>query len=474
MKKYIKYILLLFLLLSSVFALYYITKINILRDYALISSYILVIVLFLLISFILLKKRIKPVFKIIFGILTIILVIAYSFVSVYANNTINFINNITTIKYELTHYSVMTLKENELDSIDDLKDKKLGFIKDDSHKKEVNRLLSNKIKYTSEEYDEIGSLIGHLYEKNIDALVINESYISLLEESDSTFINDYIELYSFDIKVDKKDETVSKTNLSEPFIFYISGTDSRYGVSSVARSDVNIIAVVNPKVNKILLVTTPRDYYVQLHDTYGLKDKLTHAGVYGINKSVETMQDIYSIKIDNYIKVSFSTVVNLVNAIDGIDVNSDLEFSRIAENTTERCSYTLGANHLNGICALTYARERKYYSTGDRHRGQNQQEVITAIVNKLSNPKYMIRYNSILDAINGTIETNFTYEQITEFVKYELSNMKKWDVESISVDGTGAMLPTYSMGSNLPLYVMIPDENTISIAKEKINEYLNY
>ena len=472
MKKIIKYILLAILLASSIFSLYYLTKMNILHDDVLRNIYIFVIFMFLITLIVFLTN--KRVLKIIFTVISVILIILYSTICIYANNTINYINNITTIKYELVKYTVVTLKDSNISDIKDLNNKKIGFIKEDKYIKKVSSTLNSKIKYETIKNDEIGTLMGNLYENNIDAFVVNEAYMTILEESENEFLNNYKEVYSFDIKVDNKDLSTNTNSLTDPFIIYISGTDSRYGINSVARSDVNIVMVVNPKVNKILLISIPRDYYVQLHDTYGLKDKLTHAGVYGINKSVTTIEDLLSININNYIKVSFDTVINLVDVIDGIDIYSDTTFNAYAEGTKHLCSYIEGTQHVNGECALRFARERKTYLTGDRHRGQNQQEVITAVINKLTNPKYLIRYNSILESTKDTIETNLSYDQITSFAKHELSNMKKWSVESISLDGTGAMLPTYSMGSNLNLYVMIPDENTINIAKQKINEYLNY
>ena len=186
--------------------------------------------------------------------------------------------------------------------------------------------------------------------------------------------------------------------------------------------------------------------------------------------SSETIEDLLDIDINYYLKVSFSTVEKVVDTIDGIDIYSDTEFSATSLSGN-KCNYIVGNQHLNGECALRFARERKIYISGDRHRGQNQQAVITSIINKMSNPKYLIKYDKILNNINGTMETNLTYDEIVSMAKFELSDLKKWNVESISLDGEGAMLPTYSMG-DINLYVMIPDENTINNAKNKIDEYL--
>ena len=178
-----------------------------------------------------------------------------------------------------------------------------------------------------------------------------------------------------------------------------------------------MITVVNPKTGKILLVSIPRDYYVQLHGTTGLKDKLTHAGIYGTEMSRATIEDLLNININYTVKVGFNTVTKLVDAIDGIDINSDTAFTPW---TDRGCYITLGPQHLDGRCALAFARERHAYATGDRHRGQNQQAVLTAIFEKITRPEYLINYPNILAALENDLITTFTYDQITSFAKEQL------------------------------------------------------
>lgn len=226
-----------------------------------------------------------------------------------------------------------------------------------------------------------------------------------------------------------------------------------------------MLAVVNPNTNKILLVSVPRDYYVQLHGTTGNKDKLTHAGIYGIDMSKNTLQDLFGVTINYTAKVGFTGVEKVVDALGGIDINSDTNFIARANRN---CRIYKGAQHVNGQCALAYARERYAYATGDRHRVKNQQEVLSAIIKKATQPQYLIRYTDILASLEGSFITSLSYDEITSFAKLQLNTMKGWKIESISVDGKGAMLPTYSMGSQ-PLSVMIPDQTTVDAAKEKIN-----
>lgn len=296
-----------------------------------------------------------------------------------------------------------------------------------------------------------------------------ENHLAVIE----SFASDTRVIYTFSVELDNDGIAIPDKQITkEPFVLYISGSDSRTGIQAVARSDVNILAVVNPNQGKILLVSIPRDMYVQLHDTVGLKDKLTHAGVYGINMSKTTIEDFLGINIDYTMKVGFETVVEVVDRLDGIDIESDRAMKLKAENG-EICEYIQGKQHVNGACALRFARERKSYETGDRHRGENQQQVIVGIIGRLSSSKdYLLRIPSILDAAADLFETTISRDNVSDFVRMQLVDGTKWEVESISVDGTGAYQPTYSMGANRPLYVMIPNDDTVKSARNKINEYL--
>ena len=463
MKRFIRYLIMVLLTLSSFGLLFYIFKLNVLNIKPFILLSMGVIVLWALLMFFLTRKSSKV--KIIFGIISIIFIIIYSLGARYVSKTVDYINKATNIKYETINYKVLTLKNNNVNEILDLTDKNIGFMSTDNYLDKSTKKLNKRLSFKDKTYEEIGTLIGSLYEGKIDALVIKDSYLELLEENNVAFTTEDKEVYDYSIKVIKTKEDKKVDVTKDPFIVYISGSDSRGSVYDVARSDVNIVAVINPTKRKVLLVSIPRDYYVQLHGTTGVKDKLTHAGVYGIDMSINTIQDLLGININYYTKVSFNTVVSLVDTIDGIDIYSDEAFD------ANGCNYIVGDQHVDGKCALRFARERKIYMTGDRHRGQNQQQVITAIIHKLTNPKYLIRYDKILKNTEGTFETNMSYDEITNLVKYESLDLKDFRVESISLDGQGAMLPTYSMG-DVNLYVMLPDEGTINNAKTKIKEYM--
>ena len=418
------------------------------------------------------RKRAKAVRRTFACILAIIVSIGNIFAFIYIQQANDFIGAITGMREEVQYYEVRVLKTSKISSLSDLKGKKIGFLKTNPNLEETKSTLKSDLgDYIAVEYEEVGNLLAALYDGEVSAVIINESYLSFLEDAESTFEEDTTSLHDIKVKA-KKDldlrEPVAVTR--EPFAVYISGSDARGPITQTARSDVNILVIVNPNKGKILTISIPRDYYVRLHGTTGSLDKLTHAGVYGIEMSKNTIADLLEVKINYTVKVGFQTVMSLVDAIDGIDIESDQEL-HITQEKVGKCDIAKGMNHLNGACALRYARERKSYATGDRHRGQNQQQVLAAIVAKITDVHYASRYSQILEAAKGTFVTSFTDGEIKDFARWQLAELKHWTTENIQLDGTGSMQPTYSMGSR-PLYVMIPDQNTVQAAKQKIAEYL--
>jgi LCP family protein required for cell wall assembly len=249
------------------------------------------------------------------------------------------------------------------------------------------------------------------------------------------------------------------------FILYISGIDTYGSISNVGRSDVNILAAFDPDSGRILLVNTPRDYYVQLHGTTGTPDKLTHAGTYGVEMSVQTLEDLYDIDIGYYVRINFDSLEKIVDALGGIEVDSPFSFT-----SKDGYRYQKGANALNGAQALSFARERKALADGDKERGRNQQRVISAIIKKVTSPSVIVEYPDILEAVSDSFKSNMPPDMITSLFSEQLEDGKVWDIESISVDGEGASRPTYTIGSQRS-YVMIPDMETVEAAQKKIAEY---
>lgn len=260
----------------------------------------------------------------------------------------------------------------------------------------------------------------------------------------------------------KAEDAVDVT--SKPFNIYISGMDTTGKITEEARSDVNMIITVNPKTHKVLMTSIPRDYLVELQN--GEKDKLTHTGLMGIDETTSDVEDLLGIKINYYVKVNYNTLKDLVNSIGGITINSDKAFI----SYIGKYRFVEGENQLDGAKALAYARERHAYSDGDNHRVRNQQEVLKAIVNKLTGSTTLLtRYNKILKYLAPTMEMNLTRAEVKALVKFQLGKNPKWKFESNSLEGFDAFSTVYSAG-NQQLYVMKPDEESIKKARQKIKE----
>ena len=441
-------------------------KLNLLQSWQFFAVLIVLIGIFCFNLYkLVISKRAGLIVKIVCAIIAIALIVAGSFGYKYARQTINFVEQVTGAHYETQTYQVRVLKNSSYKEVSQLSRQHIGLLDTNPNLSNTQKALKNAVDFKAKKYSEIGSMIAAIYDFDVAAIVINQSYLGFLEEADNKFVDESTSIYEFEVRMDAPDNRKPVNVTTEPFILYISGSDSRGAITETARSDVNILAVVNPKDFKILLVSIPRDYYVQLHGTTGTKDKLTHAGIYGIDMSKTTIEDLLDIKINYTIKVGFTTLTKVVDAVDGIDIYSDTAFKR------GNCTFVQGNQHLNSECALLYARERYSYSSGDRHRGQNQQQIITALIAKISDPHYLVRYSKILESAQDSFESSLSFDEITSFARYQLSELRAWKVESISLDGTGAMMPTYSMGAQL-LYVMQPNVNTITNAQKKINDYL--
>ncbi len=449
---------------------YYLFAINIIPTKYLVMGFTILGLILLLIFILTIKKK-NRILKCLGLLIIVISIIASIYFTGYLRNTYEFINNIAVKKFDKVTLSLIVLKDNNINNIKDLENKSIAYI-DNEYKENIKKELNSKVNYKEILVSEFGVLPDMLNNKEIEGIIIEESFLNLIKEELPDIYNNIKVIETLEIKVKTHKEDSNIVINEEPFILYISGID-RYGnVSSVrGRSDVNQIAVVNPKTKKILLLNTPRDYYVQLHNTTGLKDKLTHAGIYGIEKSITTLEDLYNIDINYYLRVNFDSLIKVVDSIDGIDIYSDKSFRA---HTNKNVYVEKGWNHFNGVEALAYARERFAYISGDNHRGANQQQVITAIIDKVSNSKILIsKYNDILTSLKGTFETDMPINTLTSFIKEQLSSMSKWQVESIAVTGYNSSNYTYSMGTKYKLYVMEPNWESVTNAKDKINEVLN-
>ncbi len=427
---------------------------------------IVLIILSIILNFFLIfkfKNKVLKTIKIFLTIITVILIVAYSFGIYYLNKTMNLFDNISVIKEEVTNYYIVVLDTSIYDEPSDLYGKSLAYYE----KTDLSVLDSLKLDLKYDIEKDMTKLKEKLYNHEVEAILISDIIKNKYEEDDESFTNNIRILKTIEIKKSIEDITKRVSIKNTPFNVLISGIDTYGDINQTSRNDVNIVATVNPNTNEILLTSIPRDYYVQLHGTTGYKDKLTHASYYGINMAVETIEDILDIDINYYIKVNFTTVVDLVNKIGGVDVYADQSI-RIGS-----CKINEGYNHLDGTCALAFSRERHSYIDGDRHRGRNQQEVIRAIFTKLSSSSTILtEYSDILNTLDGKFATNMDTKEITSYIKYELNDLKDYTIKNAQLDGYGSMGPTYSYPGQ-DLWIMIPYEDTITNAKNLINKVLN-
>lgn len=291
--------------------------------------------------------------------------------------------------------------------------------------------------------------------------------MSMVNEDNPEFNTKTKVIYKFVIKLKSKTKAKDVNVTNKPFNIYITGIDTYGEITSVSRSDVNIVATVNPKTKQVLLTSIPRDYYVQLHGTTGVKDKLTHAGIYGVDKSITTIEDLLDIDINYYVKVNFTSLIDIVNALGGITVYSDYTFT-----TIDGVHFTEGNNNMNGEQALSFARERKAFLEGDNQRGKDQQAVIAALIKKMCSKSIITKYDSILNSLNGKFQTNMSSNKITSLLKMQLNDMSSWNVSTYNLQGVNSSNYTYS-GGNTKLFVMEPVLGSIEEAHNLINDVKN-
>ncbi len=396
---------------------------------------------------------------------TIALSIVAVFISIISISMISFslslqsfLNGIQQDPFSEETYSMIAEKDRSMTT---RTAKSAGLVKTDPYIEASRSELKNHTSAKQEELPTTSAAMTALEADDIDLSVLNSANLQLAKESDGTFDDKFEIIGTFKIKVASGTQGSPKVATTKPFIVYISGIDTYGAISSVSRSDVNMLAVVNPETRQLLLVNTPRDYYVQLNGTTGTKDKLTHAGIYGVDKSRKTMEDLYQVEIPFYLRVNFSSLVTIVDSLGGINVYSDYAFKSFHE----------GYNQLDGKAALEFSRERYSFEEGDRQRGRNQQRVIEAIVSKMSTPGALVNYQSVLSSVQGAVQTNIPAGFITGLASNQIKSGKGWSTKSISVDGTGSKGPTYSMGAQ-QLYIMIPNESSLSQARATIQQNL--
>lgn len=468
--KYIVWLIAMAFLVTSVVVLTKVVKMNILptKFLAVAIGVVVLIIVFDLLA----ARKLWP------GILTSIIsiaLIAAMIIGIIVINKVDKTVDIVTDKgtEEKTEMVIAVLADSDVEKITDLSELLIGYLDDydvNSSKKvmdEIDKSVGGSANYNA--FDDKFAMVDALYNQTIKAIILNKANIDVIKDGEgyedfedkvkiiySSEITNYIEM------VDKE----QNTNLDQ-FVVYISGIDTFGDVSVRSRSDVNILAVVNTKTKHIQLINTPRDYYIEHPKSNGVKDKLTHAGLYGVENSMGALENLYGVKINYYVRMNFSGFEDIIDAMGGIDVYSDKDF------TVEPVKhYTVGVNHLSGIEALAFARERHAFAAGDIQRGQNQMNVIIAMINKLSSKDVLYNYSNVLDGIAGTFQTDMTSDDIYTLVKKQLVDNTKYTIDSYSVTGTGDSCTTYSTPKT-KVWVMQPNMDEVEHAKGLINGVLN-
>lgn len=454
------------LLIISIIILGLTFFINILpNQYLFVLAILISVIDLIIIKFLLSKSVFKNVIGVILAIITIIIMVLGIN---YELSTVDFFKQFGFNSYKTEHYNIIVLKNGNFKEIDELNNKKIGRLTLDNREglKEADKKLGKKINFEVYEVEDISDLITNLLSKEIDAILLEDAQLEILSEENEIIYEKLAIIYTIEVELEIKKVGKEVDIIKEPFTIYISGIDTYGSITKVSRSDVNILVTINPKTNKILLTNIPRDYYVNLAEI-NEKDKLTHAGIYGIETSLKTIENLLDIQINYYVKVNFSSLIKIVDSLDGVNVNSAYDFTTIDGYTFKK-----GINKLNGEAALSFSRERKAFLEGDRIRGENQTRVLAAIIEKACSSSIIMNYNDLLKALKGSFITNLEDSKIRGFIKKQISNPTIFTVESISLNGTDSSNYTYSYKKN-KLYVMEPSIESIESAKSKIKSILN-
>ena len=365
--------------------------------------------------------------------------------------------------------SIAVLKDSEIEFVSQLDSvaapidndqENVQKLIDDVQKQQQQTLTVTSIESYLEAYKQLQS-------GEVKAIVLNEAFENIIESEYPNHADTIKKIYKMGVKKKVKGPKISKGN---GMTIYISGIDTYGPINSVSRSDVNILMTVNTDTKDVLLTTTPRDSYVPIADGGNNQyDKLTHAGMYGVDASIHTLENLYGIDINYYARLNFTSFLKLIDLLGGIDVYNDQEFNA---NTNNGKHYPVGMLHLNSKDALGFVRERYALADGDRDRGRNQQKVITAIIQKLTSAELLANYSAVIQGLQESIQTNMPVEVMTDLVNRQLEKGGKYDVQSQDLKGTGRMdLPSYAMPGS-QLYMMEVSQDSLASVKAAMTAVL--
>lgn len=467
------------LVVASFYLLYQLIKINVLPTKLLFLITIIFVLLDTIFALLLCYYTRAIVSKIICVVVTLVLIFGSCMGGYYISKTGSLLTDITNVtKHAKNTVSVVVKQSSDIKNKSQLNGLSVGTLRTigtQGSSKALKELSKDGIVMNQSEYDSLSAMLEAFYNGEVDSIIINESSRSQIldMESYADFDNNTRVVYQTSYKVENTDKANAVSDItSKPFNVLISGSDTRGGFDENGRSDVIMVATINPKTSTILLTSVPRDFYVTTACDaadgcmQGALDKITHTGIHGTNTTKRTVEQLLGIEINYTFKVGFDTVTDLVDALGGVDVYVEPGYAV----STSTFSVHEGTNHLDGEHALAYARERYSYTEGDRQRTKNQQQVLMGIVNEATKPSVITKYASIMDAMANTFSTTMSNEEISDLIKYQINNNPKWKMEQYMVDGTGDTLMCAELGDAAS--VMVPDQSTVKMAKDKINAVL--
>lgn len=484
------YIILLAQIILSVFAL-----VQVLASKMIPTSYILLLVvvlwvmLFLAFTLMILvrKRKGEPKKKLYFkrGLgtsLSVFTIIVCWMITYYLGTLNNTIQNITIEKTVVTDTVAVYVRESDAAAtIVDAADYRFGLASGFDYENSIQTVTAIEREVGHDisvsEYEDVFTTVDALLNGEIDAMLLNYSYEEIISDMEGyeTFTVETKVIYEHSIEtivetpvqVEQKEEDENFDITKDTFAIYLSGSDTRSTKLSTSRSDVNIVAFVNPSEHQVLLLNTPRDYYVPISISKdGSRDKLTHCGIYGVDCSMDTLENLYDTNIKYYMQVNFEGFMTFVDAIGGIEVESDKSFTTLHYDV----QIHQGVNKLDGMGTLGFIRERYAFADGDNARGRNTMKVVAAIIKKCSSGTTILsKYGDIMKSLEGMFVTNMSSDDISTLVRMQLSDMSGWDIKQYAVVGTGDSRTTYSV-PNAHAYVMIPNEDSVNKAIQLINK----
>lgn len=386
-----------------------------------------------------------------------------------------------TTKVDIISFYV--LKDDPAKTIADAKDYTYGILsaqdRENTDKAMADAYNKVGVNLKIQEFDDSLTLVDALYAKEVQVLVINQSFLNSIKERYKTFTQDVRELENSEIET-VVEEPIAQTEVTtKPFNVYISGIDVYGKISQTSRSDVNIIATINPVTKKILLTSTPRDYYVPLYakggKSYsgGMPDKLTHAGIYGIDCSINTLEKLYDIDIDYYVRVNFTSLKKIVDLLGGVEVYSDYDFISDwgPHGAGTHYKFKKGYNKVNGKKALAFCRERHHFANGDYQRGRDHQHMIEAILNKAMSPSILKNFSKLLKESKHMFQTSMSKDKIVSICNMQLNDMARWKISYANAEGSGAKKTTFSIRSTA-LYVCEPNYASVQKISKRIKRVM--